>query len=387
MSEHALFSASKAHRWMACPGSLALEAHEPDTTSAHAEEGTLAHELAAAILNGSFPSASEMAEHIQVYTDYVRKQADSYQTILEVLIEQRVDYSDVIGQPDSFGTADCIILKDDTITIVDLKYGMGVKVDAEENEQLLLYALGALNSYGFLFDFKHVKLVIVQPRLNHVSEWAVSVEDLRRFGERAKRRAEEARAILDSGGINIDLRPGEKQCRFCKAKATCPALKTFVEQTIAADFDDLVNDPDFKAAPDDMGANHLGISLSAVPLIETWCKAVRAKAESELLAGRPVSGFKLVQGRNGHRKWRDAAEAEATLKRMKLKVEEMYDLELVSPTTAEKLKKAGAIGPRQWTQVQALITQKEGPPSVAPITDPRPVYSRADDFEIINEEN
>jgi hypothetical protein len=209
---------------------------------------------------------------------------------------------------------------------------------------------------------------------------------LTEFAKRARARAAEAVAIMERCvDPATDLRPNERSCRFCKAKSTCPALLAFVQDAVGADFDDLDAD-DIKTSPIGMGPNRLGIALAAVPLIEDWCKAVRAKAESELLAGRPVSGFKLVQGRNGARKWANEQEAEATLKKMKLKVEEMYDLKLISPTTAEKLHKSGEIGPRQWPQLQGLIVQKPGPPSVAPISDKRPEYSPADDFDNLNEE-
>jgi hypothetical protein len=384
MAAHALLGASKAHRWMACPGSIALEHDLPDTSSPHAEEGTRAHELAAAVLEGrpEYTDNADMLAHVNTYVDYVIRERTGHQ----LLIEQRVDYSDVIGVPNSFGTADCIILAGDTIKIIDLKYGMGVRVDATENEQLMLYALGALETFGLLGEFTKAKLVIVQPRLDHITEWTVTVEDLALFGERARRLAAQAIAIMDRViDPDRDLRPGEKQCRFCKAKATCPALLSFVQDSVGADFEDLDAD-DIKTSPIGMGPNRLGIALAAVPLIEDWCKAVRAKAESELLAGREVSGYKLVQGRNGRRQWANEADAEATLKRMKLKVEEMYDLKLISPTSAEKLSKAGAIGPRQWPQLQGLIVQKAGPPSVAPITDKRPAWSPADDFDNLNEE-
>jgi hypothetical protein len=175
MTAHALLGASKAHRWMACPGSIALEHDLPDTPSPHAEEGTRAHELAAAWLEQRFEAfknaPDEMEENVRFYVEYVRREAVGHQ----LLIEQRVDYSDVIGAPNSFGTADCIILAGDTIKIIDLKYGMGVRVDAEENEQLMLYALGALETFGLLGGFTKAKLVIVQPRLNHISEWEVAI--------------------------------------------------------------------------------------------------------------------------------------------------------------------------------------------------------------------
>ena len=123
-------------------------------------------------------------------------------------------------------------------------------------------------------------------------------------------------------------------------------------------------------------------------MIEGWCKAIRAKAEAELLAGHPVPGYKLVEGRRGSRRWTNDAEVEQTLKSMRMKLEEMYDFSLISPTTAEKLHKAGTIGPRQWPKLQGLITQSEGKPSVAPATDKRPalvIQATADEFADVSE--
>ena len=174
MTEHALLNASGAKRWMSCPGSKKMEHGLPDANSSYADDGTRMHTAAAEMLLGQ-PVSVELddEEHdvVQTYVDWVKLEARGHQ----LLVEQRVDYSDVIGVPDSFGTADAIILAGDTIKICDLKTGRGVKVDAEENEQLMLYALGALEVFGLVGDFKRAKLVIVQPRLGNISEWEVTI--------------------------------------------------------------------------------------------------------------------------------------------------------------------------------------------------------------------
>ena len=200
------------------------------------------------------------------------------------------------------------------------------------------------------------------------------------------------------------LRPGEKQCKFCPAKATCPKLRdavtTEVWGTTAATADDFDN---MGAIPDTLTAaveqvegglggdieEWLGAAMSKVGLVEDWCKAIRAEVERRLLAGVDIPGHKLVEGRRGARAWSNAEEVESTLKAMRLKVEQMYDLKLISPTTAEKLAKSGAIGPRQWPKLQDMITQSNGKPSVAPASDKRPaliVKPVADDFDAITDD-
>jgi hypothetical protein len=381
MSEHApYFQASSASRWMSCPGSVRMCDGLPDEASAYAEEGTRAHELAAELLIHGYAAWSpdtekDMLAHVEAYTGLVREMAGSHQ----ILVEQRVDFSEAIGQPDAFGTADAIVIAGDQLQIHDLKYGMGVKVDAEENPQLQLYALGALHQYEMLGPFRTVLMVIHQVRLGHVSSWEVTVEQLDAFARRA--RAAAAEALSEKP----DLRPSEKACRFCKAKAHCPALAALVEETVGQEFDNLDAEA-LAEEPDRIGVNYLAHCMASVALVEDWCKGIRARVERELLAGTAIDGWKLVQGRKGARKWTSEEEAEATLRKMKLKVEQIYDLKVISPTTAEKLSKAGTIGPRQWPALQALITQSEGGLSVAPASDKRPAASPVAspaDFEAI----
>lgn len=407
---HAKYSPSSAHRWMVCPGSMALETLAPraeEKPSEYAAEGTAAHELAAWVLTKNAPAAAyighqiqadgftftvdrEMADNVQAYADRVRDYAEDG----ELLVEQRMEFSEYVDHPEQFGTSDAVVLTSDglEIQVHDLKYGRGVKVDAQDNQQAMLYALGALAEFGMVGDFLRVRVVIHQPRLNHVSEADYTIQELMEFAKKAKQgveRCEDAIHYLEgNGNLRADyFNPGEDQCRFCPAKATCPALRKEVLAAVSDDFIDETQPlaPQLEPALERTMDNRLlGNLLGAVDLIEGFCKAIRAAAEVELLAGREVPGWKLVEGRRGSRRWGSEQEAEDMLKSMRLKVEDMYDLKLISPTTAEKLHKAGAIGPRQWPRLQELITQAEGKPSVAPADDKRPALVMTaveDDFD------
>ena len=407
---HSTWSASKFESIMLCPGKIVLEAGLPNTSSKYAAEGTAAHQVLTWALQQDKPAASfigqvitadgfvfevddEMAGYVQVCVDYVAdlKGADGV-----VFADERVNYSKYLNTPENeaWGTADVIIARGTEIIVVDFKYGRGVEVDAEKNPQMMLYALGALQAYhGLVADFERVRVAISQPRIKSApSEWDCSVDELEAWGHNTARdvvntclNAQVAPEV--DGWAEVFVVPGEKQCKFCRAKATCPSLAAKVEQTVGADFEDLeVTETRvglFKEDAEFIKPSLIASHLAAVDLIEDWCKAIRAEAERRLLAGSEVPGFKLVQGKRGNRAWSNATDVEALLKSMRVKIEDMYDFKLISPASAEKLAKAEVIGKRQWPKLQELITQSEGKPHVAPVSDSRPaltVTPVVDDF-------
>jgi hypothetical protein len=425
MSEaaHSYWSASKFESLMLCPGKIVLEDGAPDNTNDYAAEGTAAHQVLTWALQEERPAAAyigrmihldkrgkpcesgadakysfevddEMAEHVQTCVDYcLDLKGDDGVLFADI----RVNYSTYLDvfEDTAWGTADVIIARGDELIVVDFKYGRGVEVDAESNPQMSLYGLGALQAYqGLVADFGRVRLAISQPRVKRApSEWDCSVEELETWGRSTARSAvntcliaKQTHEVGHSDFEPVFLRPAEKACKFCKAKATCPALRDAVSVDVhgvaAADPSEFA-DFDVKTPEAFSTANWVAACLTKVDMIEDWCKAIRAEAERRLLAGDNVPGFKLVQGKRGARQWTDAKVAEETLKTMRVKLADMYDFKLISPTTADKLAKAGTIGPRQWPKLQGLITQSEGKPHVAPVSDSRPalvVTPVADDF-------
>lgn len=381
IEEHAKLSPSSARRWMACPGSVVLEANEPDIENEYATEGTEAHRLAydmisgIAIVTGSRGQSKETIDHLQKYVSYVREKGLGH----TVMLEQRLSIEHITGENNAKGTADAVIVSEngETITVIDLKYGMGVRVDAEENPQLMIYALGALRQFDTLGDFKKVILVIHQPRLNHISEWHTTPEVLHNFSLLVREAASEIKSAQQANNILPFLAPGEKQCKFCKAKANCPALATEIAKTFGVDFEDLNQNE----LPDPGVGASLSQKMAKVPLLEMLAKAVRAKVEAELLSGVPVESYKLVEGKRGNRQWVDDDEAEKMLKSMRLNTEQMYDLSVKSPTKIEKV--VAENHPMKWERLQTIITQKQGKPSVAHVSDPRPALevNPSEDFD------
>ena len=360
MTIHAKLSASGSHRWINCPGSVKAEEPFPNTTSIFAEEGTAAHELAELVLtcggntfnfegttlpeNNANIVAFEMCSSIQDYVDYVRLIPG------DMLIEQRVDFSPWV--PEGFGTCDAIVIKDDHLHIVDLKYGKGIPVYAEENTQGILYALGAYNDYHLIHDIKTITMSIVQPRINNISEWTINLDTLLGWGDRI------SRAAFATQDENAPRIPSEKACQWCKAKATCPALYAKAQATLLSGFDtfDPVN-------PDTLTVQQLTLALENKKLVMAWLEAVEEYVTGKLKAGESFEGYKLVAGRS-LRAWGDEEGAERIL--VKILGEAAHSRKLISVAQAEK-----ALGKGKTADIDAYIVKPEGAPTLAQMGDPR----------------
>ena len=247
---HAKLSASGASRWMACPPSADLEEQFPDKESEFAVEGTLAHSLAEQILrynNGEMTKKAfntrlnklkkdpqydqEMQEYIEDYAQMVWEIFNESKVACpdaQILFEQRLDFSDYV--PDGFGTGDVVIIADDLVQVIDLKYGKGVGVSAIDNPQLRLYGLGAYLEHSLLYDIQRIKMTIIQPRLDNISTEEITVDELLAWAEKEVR--PKAQMAMNGEG---DFCVGD-HCRFCKAFAVCRAQKEHQMELAKYDF-------------------------------------------------------------------------------------------------------------------------------------------------------
>lgn len=394
MSDHAPMPPSSLEQVLLCQASYRLQKGKPNNSSKHSRLGTAAHTLAAGCLiagddataalgteiiveNEVFIVDEDMALAVQVYLDYVRRQPG------ELMVEERV----TIAYFDTWGTADAIIADYDAgvLRVVDLKYGTGVPVDAQDNAQLMTYALGAIERMSAVADFHTVIVAIVQPRLDSITEATYTVDALGQWADSVVPVLAVARTDPDSPAI-----PGEKQCRWCRAKSVCPALKTMVAETTGVSFTgDPVTMHNYQAfpPPESTPGDFFAAVLPKLDLIEDWCKAQRAAANAHLSAGHPIPGYKLVQGRRGNRAWLNPGVVETLMREtFRLKHEDMYDRTVIGPKAAEELLAKDS--PRRWAKLQPLIGQADGRPSVVPESDKRPalVIASPDAFPDLSQE-
>lgn len=390
MGKHALLSPSGADTWMPCQLSPLLSVGLPDYSSPDAQEGTNYHTLAQICLEQEKDAiefvgmpfedetvvTEENAEYLQVYLDHVRQEAAKGGT---VVIEDKLPIAQITGEKDAEGTSDCTIIRDDVVVVRDLKFGRGVAVKAEGNRQLKMYALGVIEKHGMWDLVKEVDLGICQPRItSEISQCTISIDELKMFKQEVQVVARPILKALETGE-RLPANPSQKACRFCKAAKAklCDGLETTVRNAAEEGFEDLDAPKIIQTAKGPVTvseADRFGEAMKLADLCEIYVKGVRASVESRLLASKPVTGYKLVQGRKGPRQWVNEEEIEASLRRKRVKHEEMYTYKLISPAKAEK--KWAKTKPTWWEELseEGKIAQSDAALSVAPTDDPRPEH-------------
>ena len=376
--QHAILSASSAHRWMTCTPSARLEQQFPDTTSEAAKEGTLAHELAELKLRHYFFTtdltrrkyttaanklkkdplwSDEMEGYTDTYLDYVKQIALSALYTPSARIEARVDFGGYTHKEpgnkiEGTGIADCILIYGNVLHIIDFKYGKGVPVSAENNPQLCLYALGAYEMYKILYPIDMIRTAIIQPRISsEPSEWVLPVPDLLEFGGRIREKA--ALAWEGKGEFN----PGEEACRFCRARAQCRARAEYNTQLAFH----------LSEKPPLLSPEEAGEYLAKGKDIASWMKDIEEWALSECLAGKRIPGWKAVEGRSV-RAWTDQDAAFSHIIEESLAPQEMlYERKPLTLAQVEKL-----LGKSTFSEnLSQFITKSAGKPTLVPESDRR----------------
>lgn len=371
--KHALLSASGAHKWLHCPPSARLEATLPESTSGYAEEGRLAHAIGELKLRKHFTPMGprtyskqlkalqadarydpEMDECTDKYLEFVQEKAHAFSCMPHVAVEVRLDFSDVV--PEGFGTGDCIIIGGNTLYVIDYKHGKGVPVSAEENPQMMLYALGALRKYAMLYHIDEVRMAIVQPRLGEASEWALPAGEL---GERANQIRPTALQAFDGKG---DFAAGD-WCRFCRAKATCRARGEQHGAVVSA------LEAFGMSKPPLITNEELGDILRRAAPIAAWVADLQDCALAALLRGEPVPGWKAVEGRS-NRKFSDVEAAFSALVKAGYDEAMLYERNPITLTAVEKLTGK----PKFCELLSDYVIKPQGKPTLANDTDKREPY-------------
>ena len=389
MADHARLSPSASHRWINCPGSVHLaEQCPPQGGSTYTAEGTEAHALAELKLrkfneegtsdffNKQLEKArnefeyycGEMDEATDFYFDIVTEKLIEGGPDAELMIEQRFSLDKWV--PDSFGSADAVIIAGNTIEVCDLKYGKGVKVDAVGNPQLRLYGLGAAELFGDLYDFDTVRVTIIQPRLDHVSTEEISLEDLKDWAENWV--APAAKLAMS----NTDEVHCGDWCQFCPAKAICRERAEANLELARHDF----------KKPALLTDEEIGEILRQADEVQKWVADVSAYALEQALAGKQYDGWKLVEGRS-IRKYADEIKVADTLKAAGFDEALLYERKLNGITNMEKL-----VGKKKLTELLGdLLVKPAGKPVLVPESDKREAIKTAEsaksDFDNANNED
>lgn len=375
--KHAKLSASSAHRWMNCNPSANLEREFADRSSEAAAEGSAAHALCehklrkALKMRSTRPVSKYDSDEMEMYTDsYVEFVLEQIEVAKQhcadpfVLIEQRLDFSCYV--PDGFGTGDCLIVADKLLHIIDFKYGLGVLVEAEENPQMMLYALGALRLFDALYDIDTISMSIFQPRRENVSTWTITVAELEEWAEQTLRPKAEL-AFKGEGEFN----PGP-WCTFCKAAVKCRARAE--EKLALARYE--------FAKPPLLTDEEIEDILSRLDDLTKWANEIAAYAQDAAINhGKQWTGFKLVEGRS-IRKYTD--ETAVVIAATAAGYRDIFKKSLIPITEMEKL-----MGKKTFAEVLGdLVIKPQGKPTLVPASDKRPaIHTGANhDFAEITEE-
>ena len=373
---HALLSASGASRWLNCTPSARLEdEYGEKKSSVYAQEGTLAHELSELyIKRDTLQTISEqefnqgleeimsndlfneeMLDTIPAYTDYCSDQfaeAKAINPLAVMEIEQKLDLTEFI--PESFGTADCIIVGDNIMEVIDLKYGKGVPVYADWNKQLMLYGLGALQKYDAMYDISEVRLSIVQPRINNISSWQISVEELHKWADEELK--PKAKLAFEGKG---ELNAGD-WCRFCAVRNQCRKLYDQQLEIAKHEF----------AEPALLTDDEIADIVRRTPKLIEWANSIVEYAQSKALnESKQWPGLKLVEGIS-RRKWIDEDQASNTIlaRCPELSEDEVFSMKLKSITSIEKI-----VGKKRFAEILSdVVVKPQGKPTLVSLEDKRP---------------
>ncbi|MCF2674616.1 DUF2800 domain-containing protein [Fusobacterium varium] len=376
---HAILSASGASRWMACTPSARLEEQFPDSTSEYAREGTLAHELCELKVRKNLIEPmhtrtynsklkkikehelwqDEMDRHTDTYLEYIQGLVHSFSCTPAVMVEKKVDFSSYV--PDGFGTADCIIIADGTLHVIDFKYGKGVAVSAENNPQMKLYGLGAYLEYSFLYAIDKVKMTIVQPRLDEViSEYEISVTELMEWAE------EVVKPLADMAYKGEGTYIAGNHCKFCRAKATCRARAKMNLEVAKFDFKE----------PALLSDEEVGEALRQAQDLAKWAEDLKDYALAESLKGKLIPGWKAVEGR-GSRVFTDNEEALKVLINSGIDETMLYERKQLTLAQIEKV-----LGPKQFKElVGSYVEKAAGKPTLVVETDKREAITNEDSIK------
>ena len=380
--DHAILSPSSAHRWLVCTPSALLEAEFPDTTSSAAAEGTLAHEICEIKARQKFFKKSDIGymaknvatrklnelrksplfqDEMEGFTDNYVEELDrlalSFEQSPHIALEKKLDLTDWV--PDGFGTADCTMVQDDTLLVVDFKYGKGVRVSAEYNPQMRLYALGAWKKFSMIYNIEKIVLAIIQPRLIDTADvWETDVEFLKKYGEEVRQQAD-----LAAKGLG-EYKPGESQCRFCRARETCRAR---------ADYNISMAFGHTGLMPPLITDDEVGEYLRRGADVARWLKDLQDYALRSCLDGKEIPGWKAVEGR-GSRDWTDQDAAFIALQGAGIPEAVLYERKPLTLAAIEKV-----VGKKEFAEaVGAFVQKNPGKPTLVQESDKRPAITSAD---------